>query len=95
VCDDRLKPQLIRPLAEQRSKVVELALVHMLRNRAELDPAIQDELVLILCRELRYFPTIRVVKTLQQLIDERQLTKESDDAIVATAKETIESLCNL
>jgi hypothetical protein len=95
VCDDRLKPQLIRPLAEQRSKVVELALVHMLRNRAALDPVIQDELVLILCRELRYFPTIRVVKTLQQLVDERQLTKESDDAIVATAKETIESLCTL
>ncbi len=95
VCDDRLKPQLIRPLAEQRSKVVELALVHMLQNRTEFDPEIQDELVLILCRELRYFPTIRVVKTLQQLVDERQMASASDDAITVTAMETIDFLCTL
>jgi hypothetical protein len=95
ICDDRLKPQLIRSLAEQQSKAVELALVHMLRNRNELDPEIQDELVLILCRELRYYPTIRVVKTLQHLIDERQIDHASNDAIVMTARETIDILCTL
>lgn len=73
------------------SKAAESALVQLLDNHADFDPAIRNELVL-LCRELRHFLSTGVSKFLQQLVDERKRTAEPGDPEVVRAQQTIEFL---
>lgn len=89
ICDDSLKFQLIPKLSETGSKVAELALLRMLENYKALDPAIREELVMLLCSELSHFPTIRAVKTLQHLVDQRREEGLPGDPIIVVAEQTI------
>lgn len=89
ICDDSLKFQLIPKLSETGSKVAELALLQMLENYTDLDPAIREELVLMICSELSHFPTVRAVRSLQHLVEKRKLENVPNDPVIVVAEQTI------
>ncbi len=89
VCDDSLKFQLIPKLSETGSKIAELALLRMLENYTAFDSAIRDELVMLLCSELSHFPTIRALKSLQELVEKRKREDVPEDPIIVVAEQTI------
>ena len=95
VCDDILKFQLIPKLSETGSKAAELALVDLLENISDVDLNLREELTLLLCSELSHFPTVRVVKSLQCLIDERKRAESDNDPVIVVCEQTINYLSAL
>lgn len=97
VCDDSLKFQLIPKLSETGSKAAELALVNVLENISDVDPNLREELTLLLCSELSHFPTVRVVKSLQCLIDHRRRgePEPDNDPVIIVCEQTIHYLSAL
>lgn len=95
VCDDSLKFQLIPKLSETGSKAAELALINVLENISAVDPNLREELTLLLCSELGHFPTVRVVKSLQALIDERRSEGSGNDPVIIICEQTINYLSAL
>ncbi len=92
VCDDSLKFQIIQRLSVTGQKSAGKALLHLLENRQELDQAIRDDVVLLLCTELAHFPSPEVVTALQCLIEERKENGLISDPVTIRAQQTIRLL---
>lgn len=90
ICDDSLKAAIIRKLSTTGRKAAQGALLRLLENRIRLNPVGRDELLLVLCGELRNFPSVEVVKALNGLIAEREMSWSADnDPVLDMAKQTI------
>ena len=89
VCDDSLKFQIIQRLSVTGEKAAEKAMLKLLRQRNQLDLAIRDDIVLLLCSELSHFPSSDVANALQELLAERQAENRMHEPIAIRAQQTL------
>ncbi len=88
--NDELKASLVTQLGQMTGdQDVGLAFVQLLSQRNSFSRIVKDELVLSLCQNLAFFPSLDTSSCLNELLDERLQTKDLKDRIVVAIKESL------
>lgn len=95
VCNDDIKLQVIPVLGRSGEKAAEHGLIKLLEQRTRVISPEFDGVALMLCRELRNYPTIRVGQVLRRLLDDREKTHLADDTLALAARDSFEMVSTM
>ncbi|MFH0782991.1 MAG: cyclic nucleotide-binding domain-containing protein [Pseudomonadota bacterium] len=87
--NDELKQQVVVQLGNMGGKDVGNALCDLLEKRDEFAQHVQDELVLTICTQIKFEPSIRAIKLIKEFISERTQRFGEGDAILQAAQDAL------
>ncbi|MBU1568320.1 MAG: hypothetical protein KJ630_22185 [Proteobacteria bacterium] len=90
--NDELKQQVVVQLGNMGGKDVGKALCALLEERGEFALHVQDELVLTICKKIKFAPSDQAIKVIKKLQAERIQRFGQGDRILLAAQDTLVSL---
>ncbi len=90
--NDELKQQVVVQLGNMGGKDVGNALCNLLEKREIIAGHVRDELILVICNKLKYFPSRRAIRIVKELLTERAERFNEGDLILQAARDTLVSM---
>ncbi|MGB3224502.1 MAG: cyclic nucleotide-binding domain-containing protein, partial [Desulforhopalus sp.] len=90
--NDELKQQVVVQLGNMGGKDVGNALCNLLEKREAIAGHVRDELILVTCTRIKYFPSERAIRIVKELLTERAERFNEGDPILQAARDTLVSM---
>lgn len=90
--NDELKQQVVVQLGNMGGKDVGNALCDLLEKREAVAGHVRDELILVTCTKIKYFPSERAIRIVKELLTERAERFSEGDPILQAARDSLLSM---